>query len=276
MKIIDMHIHSTYSDGELSVNELLTRAKKIGVTDMAITDHDTIVNVKNYKELASTYGIKIVSGIELNVDYPKMHILGYGILKIDDLERQIHEMKKRNVLVCIETIELLKKLNIDISYEKVKENMNDEEIITKRDIVKYLVKYGYVATNREAYANLIGKGCKAYVPLEKLNYLAALRLIAKCGGISVLAHPISIGRDVDFGKLIPEMKENGLVGIESNTARHNNEEKVYYGVIAKKFNLVETAGSDFHRDLDGIPIGISVRDDYLDKYYDLIAEAHKI
>lgn len=275
MKIVDMHMHSTYSDGELKVSELLERARIAGVSELAITDHDTIINMKNYEQLANKHNVRIVPGIELNVDYPNMHILGYGIIDIDYIENEITEMKKRNVPVCIKTIELLKREGVDISYDEVMANVKPGALITKRNIARLLVKKGYAATNLEVYEKLMGKGCKAYVPIEKLNYLAALRLITKCGGIPVLAHPISIGRDVDFDKLIPPMKENGLVGIESMTARHTEEERKYYSSVAKKFNLIETAGSDFHRDSDGIPIGMHVEDTFLDKFYVAINEVHK-
>lgn len=274
MKTVDMHMHTTYSDGELELNELLERARRSGVTELAITDHDTIVNIKNYEVLAHMYGVRIVPGIELNVDYTNMHILGYGVLNFDFIESEITRLKERNVAVCLETIRLLTMQGISITIEELLSSMNPGAIITKRDIAKLLVKKGYASSNYEVYKNLMGKGCKAYVPIEKLNYIDALHLIVKCGGVPVLAHPISIGNEVDFDKLLPHMKENGLAGIESMTARHTESEKTFYSAIAKKFNLLETAGSDFHRDSDGILIGMNVEDTFLDNLYNAIAKAH--
>lgn len=270
MKNIDMHLHTTYSDGELTLIELLMRVRENQVSELAITDHDTIINMKNYMMFEKAYGVRIVPGIELNVDYPGMHILGYGIIDFELMENEITQMKKRNILVCIETIELLKKQGIDISCEEVLGTIKNGGIITKREIARYLVNKGYATTNLQVYEKFIGRTCKAYVPIEKLNYIEALHLIAKCGGVSVLAHPISIGREVDFDKLLPSMKDNGLIGIESITAHHTKDEKDFYSAIAKKFELIETAGSDFHRDSDGIPIGVCVEETFLDAFYNVI------
>lgn len=269
MKKVDMHLHTTFSDGMLSLEELLHVACAEKIEEIAITDHDTIINIKNYGELAKRYEIKIIPGIELSVSVNGMHILGYGILNFDYIENYINNIKKENYLVCVETIELLQKNNIDISLEKV-EAIKVSETITKRDIARYLVNAGYAKTNYEVYQRYIGKNQYAYVPIHKITPEEALSLIINSGGVSVLAHPYTLDCDTDFDNLIPYMKEKGLLGIETNTIRHTTEQKKFFESIAKKYELFETAGTDFHRFADGIMPGVFVSDDFLDKFYELI------
>jgi predicted metal-dependent phosphoesterase TrpH len=143
-------------------------------------------------------------------------------------------------------------------------------IITKRDIARYLVSKGYANTNLEVYTNYIGRGMDAYIPIYKISMEEGLKLITNCGGIPVLAHPSTLDVNTDFDKLIPYMKENGLLGIETKTARHTKEQREFFGALAKKYNLIETAGSDFHRFSDGIMPGVIVSDDFLENFYSLL------
>lgn len=266
MIIVDLHTHSKFSDGAFTISELLELAAKNHVRELAITDHETIINMRNCDELGKRYAIRIVPGIEIPTNVRGLHILGYGIKKFEMMEAFMNNFKSINKLGAEKTIRILQDEGIDISVEQVEETMASC-IITKRDIVQYMVTKGYASTAYEVYQNFIGRGNKAYVPVHKIPFEEVLTTIGECGGISVIAHPHSLPNDTDFQTIIPYMKRYGLSGMETYTFRHTLDEKIFFSSIARKFDLFETAGTDFHNTLDaGVP-GIKVEDNFLDGFH---------
>lgn len=263
---VDLHTHSSFSDGALTVNELLELAVKQHIREIAITDHETITNLRDYKQLENQYAIKIIPGIEIPTTVKGLHILGYGIKNFEMMESFVDGFKAINQFGAVRTIELLQHVGIDISIKQVTEVMTSS-IITKRDIAQYMVKKGYATTTYEVYQNFIGRGNKAYVPVHKIPFEEVLTTIGECGGISVIAHPHSLPHDTDFDALIPYMKRYGLIGMETQTVRHTLEERMYFSEIAKKFKLCETAGTDFHNTTDGIIPGFEVEDEFLNEFH---------
>lgn len=263
---VDLHTHSKFSDGALTVSELLELAVKHHVREIAITDHETIINICNYKQLEKQYAIKIIPGIEVPTSMKGLHILGYGINNFEMMESFVNVFKSINKMSAEKTIEILQQEGIDISIKQVEEMMTSS-IITKRDIVQYMVLKGYAATTYEVYQKFIGRGNKAYVPVHKIPFEEVLTTIEECGGVSVIAHPHTLSKDTDWKTLIPYMKRYGLVGIETCTVRHTLEERHFFNEIAKKFNLFETAGTDFHNIIDGNMIGIEVEEDFLIEFH---------
>lgn len=266
MIIVDLHTHSRFSDGALTIPELLELAVKRHIQEIAVTDHETLINIYNYKELENTYGIKIIPGIEISTNMKGLHILGYGIKDFETMESFVNVFKTMNKLGTEKTIEILQNDGIDISTKQVEEVITSS-VITKRDIVQYMVFKGYASTTYEVYQNFIGRGNKAYVPVHKIPYEEALTIISECGGTSVIAHPYSLPSDTDFQILIPYMKRYGLAGIETCTTRHTLSEKYFFSNIAKKFGLFETAGTDFHNMLSGDMLGIEVENDFLNGFH---------
>ena len=266
---VDLHVHTKFSDGTHTVEEVLKLASNLNVREIAITDHDTIINIRNYKELESFYGIRIIPGVEIAANISGMHILGYGIHDFEMVESFLLGFKILNKEGAEKTVDILKNDGIDISIEKV-ETVMTSNIITKRDIVRYMIKRGYASNTLEVYKNFIGRGNKAYVPVHKIRLEDVLSLIEKSGGFSVLAHPYTLPDDTNFQTLIPYMKSYGLKGIEANTVRHTMEQKLYFEEIAKEYELIQTAGTDFHHASDGIMLGVEVEDRFLDGFHSFI------
>ncbi len=266
MAMVDLHVHSKCSDGALTIHELLKLAKERQMEEIAITDHETVINISNYQELEKEYAIRIIPGIEIPTSVKGLHILGYGIKKIAMLESFVNTFKSLNKEVAERTIKILNQYGIDISIEQVEKIMTSS-ILTKRDIVQYMVFKGYASTTYEVYQNFIGRGNKAYVPLKKIQPEAALDVIEKSGGISVVAHPSSLPKDTDFNVLIPYLKMLGVKGIETNTVRNNFKERKFFSELAKRYELFETAGTDFHNTIDGSMLGIDVEEGFLSGFH---------
>lgn len=262
---VDLHVHTKYSDGNLSLEEVLNLAISQKLTEIAITDHDTIINIKNYKELEKQYSIKIIPGIEISTNQRKLHILGYGIVDYDIVEKELHDLKIYNENCNRETIDILRNEGIDISFSEVKKGAVTD-VVTYRDIVKYMYKKGYVNNPREVYSRYIGKGTKAYVPSKELTIEEVLQLIERGNGKSVLAHPFTISNDINLDDLISRMKKYGLSGIEIYPPKLTRKQITEYEQIAKKYDLFKTTGTDFH-DYNYDKLGIEVNENYLDHFH---------
>ena len=254
-KLIDMHTHTNYSDGELSPNELVKYAisKNIGV--LAITDHDTISGIKTVDrsdKFIVKSGIKIINGIELTakVDKGRMHILGYGIdLDHKNLNQKMIELRSININAAMNIYEQIKKdYNIIFSDEDIYNLVNANHNIGRPDLAKLCIKYGYVNTVKEAFDRyLVDAYNKTRKVRKGIDIEECLNLIKDSGGIPVLAHPKTLElTDKELLILIKNMMQLGLQGIEVYHSSHSMSDMDYYLEIANKFDLLISGGSDYH------------------------------
>ena len=254
-KIIDMHTHTNYSDGELSPQELIRLAidKKIGT--LAITDHNTIEGLKTIdrkSEIIEKSGIRVINGIELSAksNVGRMHILGYGIdLNSELLNKKMSDLKDISINSVLSIMEQIKRdYRIRFGYDDIKELVNANHNLGRPDLAKLCIKYGYASTVEEAFNKyLIEAYNKTRKTDNKLQYEECLELIIKSSGMPVLAHPKSLElREKEFLVLLKDMISCGLKGIEVYHSSHTKEEMEYYLEIANKYNLLISGGSDFH------------------------------
>ena len=254
-KLIDMHTHTNYSDGDLSPQELIKLAIDKGISTLAITDHNTIEGIKKVNKNNDTIvasGIKIINGIELSAktDIGRMHILGYGIdLNNEALNKKLLEIKDNSINSFLSIMEQIKRdYGIRFSYEDIKTLVNANHNLGRPDLAKLCVKYGYASTVQEAFDKyLIEAHNKTRQTSKKLPYQECLELITKSGGIPILAHPKTLElSEKELLILLKEMISYGLKGIEVYHSSHSQEEMSYYLEIASKYDLLISGGSDFH------------------------------
>ena len=254
-KVIDMHTHTNYSDGDLSPQELIALAINKRVGTIAITDHDTIDGIKQINRndsLIIDSGIKIINGIELSAKVSKgtMHILGYDIdLSNEFLNKKMSDLKDKSINSILTIMEQIKRdYGITFGYNDIRELINANHNLGRVDLAKLCIKYGYAKSVQDAFDKyLIEAHDKTRIFRKELEFNECIDLIINSGGIPVLAHPKSLKlNEKEFLILLKEMISCGLKGIEVYHSSHTKEEMKYLLEIANKYNLLVSGGSDYH------------------------------
>jgi len=246
--LIDLHVHTTFSDGTYSPEDVVELAKEKGLFAIAITDHDTTDGVKMALKKGEEIGLKIISGVEISADFEiEMHILGLFI----DVDNKVLQTKLKMLEVYRQErnpkiIEKLRKMGYDISMEDV-EKVASGEVIGRPHIARVLVQKGYFDSTKAVFENLLGFGKAAYVKKEKLKPYEAIGAIKEAKGIAILAHPHKyLYLEEGPENVFEELKEYGLDGIEVFHSEHTEKETRELLEIAKKLDFVVSGGSDFH------------------------------
>ncbi|QEK12211.1 PHP domain-containing protein [Crassaminicella thermophila] len=253
MDNIDMHVHTSASDGIFSPTEIVRWSKKLGLKGISITDHDTVDGIEEAIEASKKYNdFVIIPGIEFSTLYNQIeiHILGYFIdYKNSEIVRITNNIKNYRLKRAKLIIEKLRKLNYDITllevYDKVKKGS-----IGRPHIARVLIDKGYVSSVQEAFEKLLQKGKAAYVERFKLTVDDAIKIIKRANGIPVLAHPGLIDEKINVESLIYK----GIEGIEVYHTKHLPFHNKIYLRLARKHNIFVTGGSDYHDEIvNGVP-----------------------
>jgi predicted metal-dependent phosphoesterase TrpH len=249
-RTLDLHAHTTASDGDQSPTQLVQRAHAIGLTALAVTDHDTTAGVSEALEAGKQCGVEIVPGIELSAEIKvgQCHILGLLIDPThpglnDRLREVIENRDKRNELI-VEKMQ--RELHFDITLEEV-EAESGGQVVARPHFAKVLLRKGYVTSMQQAFDDYLGKGAKAYVERDRLTPEECIALIHGAGGVAILAHPNNLKRDEAGTEAeILHLKELGMDGIEARYNRHPPADNARYLALAARHELLTSGGSDFH------------------------------
>ncbi|MBP5264789.1 MAG: PHP domain-containing protein [Lachnospiraceae bacterium] len=254
--MIDLHVHSTRSDGTYTPTELVEYAIEKGLTAFALTDHDTTDGLDEAISYANALRAEgkadvpeVIPGIELstNIEDTEVHVAGLFIDKENPefrsyLKEFVASRNLRNVKMCAKLTEI----GIPITAEEL-ESAFPNCILTRAHFASWLREHGYVSSNKEAFDRYLGKRCPCYVPREKITPQKAIALILTAGGIPVLAHPILYRlSDARLEALVATLKEAGLMGIEAIYSTYEPSEERQIRRLAKKYDLLLSGGSDFH------------------------------
>lgn len=247
--MIDLHVHSTESDGTNTPEELVFLAKQTGLSAFALTDHDTISGLEKARLAAKEEEIELVPGIELSTDYKgcEVHILGYYIdennpVFLKRLQDFINSRNHRNEKM----IALLQKEGFDITIEQLFAK-NPDSVITRAHFARFLVEHGMVKDRETVFNKYLGDGCRCYVPREKIDPFEAIKLIQLGGGVAFFAHPVLCHMNYNRLKcFIGDLKAAGLTGIEAIYSSNSPGDERNLKQIAKENELLISGGSDFH------------------------------
>jgi hypothetical protein len=246
---IDLHIHTTASDGTLTPSQTVQLAKERRLKAIAITDHDTVDGVEEGLEEGKRLSLEVIPGVEISANAKKgtLHLLGYfvetehGILK-EKLEKLKEARSERNPRI----VNKLNDLGIDITYQEVIQTSGGGQV-GRPHFAQVLVDRGYVGSIDEAFSRYLAQGAPAYVHKYRFEPKEAIDIILKAGGVPVLAHPFTLnGTPEELETIVTELIQDGLKGIEAFYPNHSREQIARYQTLAEKRGLVITGGSDFH------------------------------
>jgi predicted metal-dependent phosphoesterase TrpH len=274
--MVDLHCHSRYSDGSLTIEEILKLAEKNSIDVLSITDHDTVDGIDHFINTDSN--VQKVAGVEISVDWEKgtFHLVGLFIdhknaKLIETLDKLKNYRRKRN-------INLIKNLSELLGREIKLEEISDENYgeLGRPHIAKFMVKEGLVKSIDEAFEKYLAKGKPLYVPKSRLSLEESISLINSAGGISIIAHPITIITD-DMDRFFSKMKDMGIDALEVYCSLHSENDAKKYLSISERYGFLVSMGSDFHgenkKDVFLGKHGCNNEDAY--KYYKKLKEYHE-
>lgn len=251
---IDLHMHSTYSDGMHSIGELIEMGVKQQLAAMSITDHDTLDGLAEAEELSLQHQIEFITGVEISAfqDGSEIHILGYMFDRTNlQLNLALVELQSKRRIRASQIVEKLASKGVNISLDRVFEKAKGTSV-GRPHIAAVMVEEEFVSNFSEAFDKYLSLDFVREFECAKPSPKQAMALIIEAGGFPVLAHPSKYNRD----ELIPQMVQDGLVGIETYCHGLDKKNTQRYRTIAKKHNLIFCGGSDFHCERPGMRCGV--------------------
>lgn len=261
----DLHLHTSFSDGTYSPEELTAHGHRYKLAAMALTDHDTVEGCERMGKACKEVGIEFIPGTELTAELytDELHLLGYFLdIRCPKLLAEIAKFQKGRQERILEMVARLNAHKIPLSAEAVFAVANCRSP-GRPHVGRALVKAGYCTSMDEAFERFLKRNRPAFVPKTKISALHAIELIHNAGGLAVMAHP-GLNRS---DELIPQLVEAGLDGIECFHSKHSSADSQRYLRIASKYNLLITGGSDCHGMSKGKPLigGVKIPYEYIEK-----------
>ena len=272
--MIDLHCHSTFSDGSLTPEELVAEAERIGLTALALTDHDCLAGLERFLAAGVGKRIRLVPGIELSVDcaFGTMHMLGYWMRPDDpELNAQLEWVRDGRAMRNREILRKLNELGMAMTWDEVKAAAGDG-VVGRPHFAQVMLAKGYAKDKGEVFDKWLGDGKPAYADRPRLTAERAIELIRGAGGVAVLAHPFTlrIGKE-SMAKLVAGLAASGLGGMECYYSEHSADLTKEFLALAEANGLVATGGSDFHGEMSpGVSLGtgfggLNVPDEVVDR-----------
>lgn len=247
--MIDLHTHSTASDGTFSPGDLVNKAVSQKLKVLAITDHDTVAGLEEATKAAQNQDIIFIPGIELNIQWPtgEFHLLGLGLKQVsDDLNSIITYLQRQRETRNQKIVELLNKDGFEMTMTELIDRFETESI-GRPHIAQMMVEKGYVKQRQQAFDNFLGKGRKYYVDRAGADLSMASKAIKNSGGVPVHAHPLSLYLSINtLETTMEEIKAKGVMGLEAYHPAIRVSQGQQLEKIARKLDMFVTAGSDYH------------------------------
>ena len=245
----DLHTHSIYSDGTWTPEQLIDEAERIGLSAIALTDHNTVAGLPAFFQAAKGKNVQAIGGVELSTDFEnvELHLVGLFVQEedFDEIERLVEELKVRKEESNLLLVDALNNAGYDIDYEEIKAG-TPKQHINRAHFASALVEKGYVSSIKEAFDTLLSKTGGFYTQPRRLDVFDTIRCLKKLGCVAVLAHPFQELDEDGVRRFLTLAKPCGLDGMETEYAKYSAETVQKAKEIAKEFGIKESGGSDFH------------------------------
>lgn len=244
---VDLHTHSTASDGGLTPRRLVAAAVRAGLKGLALTDHDTVAGLPAFLRAGARACLAVLGGVEISVEHPgTFHLLGLNVDGGPEIPAAMERLQAFRQERNQRMVELLNSLGYQLSWEELLVKAGNGQP-GRPHFAALLIEKGYFATSGDVFEKLLGKGRPGYVDKTRFTPEAGLALVREAGWAPVLAHPVSLGLALhDWPALLAGLTDRGLAGLEVCHPSHGPEETSFFRSLAQQFGLVPTAGSDFH------------------------------
>lgn len=260
---IDLHAHTTASDGSLTPTELITKASQLGLAALAVTDHDTVGGLAEAREAAQAVGLELVPGVELSVEDGdgRFHLLGYGFdTNNPELAETLVALRVARAERNAQMAKRMTALGLPVTMDDVRaEAGEDSEVIARPHFAQALIKKGVVNSVQEAFDRYLASGKPLYLPKQGLTARDAIALLHRAGGVAVMAHPGLIPQSASAlaARVETLTKSDGLDGIEAYYSQHSPADTERFLGLAARLGLLATGGSDFHgTPKPHVPLGV--------------------
>ncbi|MDO4226045.1 PHP domain-containing protein [Neisseria sp.] len=252
--MIDLHCHSYISDGALSPAEVVRLAHANGCTLLALTDHDHTGGLAEARAEAQKYGIRLINGVEISVTWRKrtVHIVGLDFDDgNEDLQHLLADVRKGRLKRLEAIAAKLEKRGIHGAYEGALALAANPEMVSRTHVAEFLINAGHVRNKQQAFIKYLGDGKPASVPHEWAGLAEAVAAVNGAGGLAVIAHPMRYGFSATAKRnLFEEFKAAGGAAIEVHSGNSDKNDRLNYALLAERYGLLASAGSDFHRQGD--------------------------
>ncbi len=252
--MIDLHCHSNISDGLLSPAEVVRLAHANGCTLLALTDHDHTGGLAEARAEAQKCGIRLINGVEISVTWRKrtVHIVGLDFDDgNEDLQKLLAEVRKGRLKRLEAIAAKLEKRGIHGAYEGALALAANPEMVSRTHVAEFLINAGHVRNKQQAFTKYLGDGKPASVPHEWAGLAEAVAAVNGAGGLAVIAHPMRYGFSATAKRnLFEEFKAAGGAAIEVHSGNSDKNDRLNYALLAERYGLLASAGSDFHRQGD--------------------------
>jgi len=245
---VDLHTHSTASDGTLPPERVIEAAERCGLAALALTDHDTIDGVRAARQAAERAGIRVIAGVELSAfdEDREVHVLALHLSHLEALEKRLTELRASRHVRAGRIVEKLNVLGIPLTLDEVLQQSNGGAV-GRPHVARALIARGVVADFRDAFTRYLGNDGSAFVARDRLSIHDAIAIAHDAGGIAIWAHPSDGGRRERLEPLVAA----GLDGIEIRHPSHSGEDTKRLQALADFFGLVPSGGSDWHGASEG-------------------------
>jgi predicted metal-dependent phosphoesterase TrpH len=248
LTFVDLHTHSTASDGSRAPREVVRAARELGLTALALTDHDTVEGLAEATEAGRALGVRVVPGVELSAveGDAETHLLGLHLADTDRVASQLLELRAMRLTRAERIVGRLNDLGVRITLDDVLAQSGDGAV-GRPHVARALVNSGWATDVRDAFERYLGNGRSAFIPKDRLAIADAITMIHAAGGLAILAHPAALGTRSRIESLVAV----GLDGVEVRHPSHSGEDVIRLSALVDHFGLVPSGGSDWHGVAEG-------------------------
>lgn len=252
MRKCDLHMHSTFSDGTMSPSELVALAEKTGLSAIALTDHNTVLGLKDFMEAGKTSSVITIPGCEFTTEYhgKEIHIVGLYLKEavweeVEDYFLQLKRSKRESNQLLISN---LRSAGYEISFDEASSCTQASEF-NRAHVANLLKQKGYIQTVDEAFETILKEGNGYYTPPKRLDVFQTIKFIKSINAVAVLAHPFLNLTEKELLLFLPDAKNSGLDAMETRYSDYDEETTEKAKRMADKYELLESGGSDFHGEI---------------------------